>query len=117
LGHQYNVGELYLWALSVAYFGVYFAVPMRKQMIEVEKLVFPSGTATAKTIEAMFATGGDDTVSKAKVLTIWGIGCGIWAVVTFFIPYLEVFFKEKSSYCLGTSNAKIFIHVGMELVF
>lgn len=58
-------------------------------MIEVEKLVFPSGTATAKTIEAMFATS-EDTISKAKVLTACGVFCGFWAIITYFIPYLEV---------------------------
>jgi uncharacterized oligopeptide transporter (OPT) family protein len=43
LGHTYTILELYLWALSVAFFGVYFAIPIRRQMIEVEKLRFPSG--------------------------------------------------------------------------
>jgi uncharacterized oligopeptide transporter (OPT) family protein len=32
LGHSYSVWELFAWALSVAYFGVYFAVPLRRQV-------------------------------------------------------------------------------------
>ena len=42
-----------MWALSVAYIGVFFAVPLRKYLIVVEKLKFPSGTATYETIIAM----------------------------------------------------------------
>ncbi len=32
LGHSYTVWELFAWALAVAYFGVYFAVPLRRQV-------------------------------------------------------------------------------------
>ncbi|BGP41190.1 OPT super [Rhodotorula kratochvilovae] len=41
---------LLAWAFAVAFFGVFLAVPLRKQVIVREKLVFPSGTATAQVI-------------------------------------------------------------------
>jgi OPT family oligopeptide transporter len=88
LGHTYSVWELFAWAIAVAYFGVYFAVPMRKQMLVIEKLRFPSGTATAMTIKAMFARGSE-TVEKAKMLLYWGVGTALWALLVFFIPLLE----------------------------
>lgn len=42
--------SLVLWSLAVAFFGVFLAVPLRRQVIVKEKLVFPSGTATAQLI-------------------------------------------------------------------
>ncbi|KAL7421264.1 OPT superfamily [Cryptotrichosporon argae] len=42
--------SLVLWCLAVAFFGVFLAAPLRKQVIVKEKLVFPSGTATAQLI-------------------------------------------------------------------
>ncbi|KAF9106692.1 hypothetical protein BGX27_009057, partial [Mortierella sp. AM989] len=42
--------ELILWCLAIAFFGVFIAVPLRKQVIIKEKLPFPSGTATAQMI-------------------------------------------------------------------
>lgn len=45
-----NGKQLILWSLAVAFFGVFFAVPLRKQTIIREKLKFPSGTATAQMI-------------------------------------------------------------------
>ncbi|KAK4999189.1 OPT superfamily [Elasticomyces elasticus] len=42
-----HFGKLVIWALGICFFGVVFAVPLRKQVIIREKLKFPSGTATA----------------------------------------------------------------------
>lgn len=41
---------LLAWSFAVAFFGVFLAVPLRKQVVVKEKLVFPSGTATAQVI-------------------------------------------------------------------
>jgi uncharacterized oligopeptide transporter (OPT) family protein len=40
--------QLLAWGLALAFFGVFFAVPLREQVIVRERLPFPSGTATAK---------------------------------------------------------------------
>ncbi|KAL0480784.1 hypothetical protein AKO1_006934 [Acrasis kona] len=88
LGEKYDIWQLFAWALSVAFFGVYFAVPLRKQMIIIDKLKFPSGTATANTIEAMFAKGAE-TVRKAKIMLYYSIGAALWSLLVFFIPMVE----------------------------
>lgn len=41
---------LLAWSFGVAFFGVFLAVPLRKQVVVREKLVFPSGTATAQVL-------------------------------------------------------------------
>lgn len=46
-GLNLPLGKLVLWALGICFFGVVFAVPLRKEVIVREKLKFPSGTATA----------------------------------------------------------------------
>jgi len=48
-----SVWKLILWGLGLCYFGVVFAVPLRRQVIIREKLKFPSGTATALLIEVL----------------------------------------------------------------
>ncbi|KAJ1959025.1 OPT super [Dipsacomyces acuminosporus] len=50
---ELNYGQLCAWGLALAFFGVFFAVPLRKQAIIREKLRFPSGTATAQMISLL----------------------------------------------------------------
>lgn len=47
--------HLLAWTFAVAFFGVFLAVPLRKQVIVKEQLVFPSGTATAQLISVLHA--------------------------------------------------------------
>eukprot|EP01083_Nonionella_stella_P301199 1032001_1 len=49
-----TLSQLLIWTLSLASFGVFVAVPLRKYMIIKEQLPFPSGTATAKMIELFY---------------------------------------------------------------
>jgi len=79
--------ELTLWAFSVAYLGVFFAVPLRNQMVVVEKLRFPTGTATAETIVSMFADGRE-ALAQARVLLIGGIAAAVFTLAAFFVPQL-----------------------------
>lgn len=45
-----STGKLIIWAIGVCFFGVVFAVPLRREVIIRERLKFPSGTATALVI-------------------------------------------------------------------
>lgn len=53
-----NLWKLTLWSLGLCYFGVVFAVPLRRQVIIREKLKFPSGTATALMIGVLHGKEG-----------------------------------------------------------
>lgn len=85
LGYDLSLWELFFWALSVAYIGVFFAVPLRYQMVIVEKLRFPTGTATAETVLAVFAKG-EEAMKKSKVLLILAAVAGILTLLSFFFP-------------------------------
>ena len=73
---------------AVAFLGVFFAVPLRRQVVEIDKLRFPTGTATAETILAMFSEAGE-ALAKAKVLIWAGVIAGIFTLTAHFIPQLE----------------------------
>ncbi|PVH13797.1 uncharacterized protein CXQ87_001915 [Candidozyma duobushaemuli] len=51
-----SLSQLMVWSLGLALFGVFFAVPLRKQVIIKEKLPFPSGSATATLISVLHGT-------------------------------------------------------------
>lgn len=88
VGPDLGYWELTLWAASIAWLGIFYAVPLRRQMILVEKLRFPTGTATAHTIVAMFGSGVE-TMRKARTLIGWGLIAGAFTLLAFFVPQLK----------------------------
>lgn len=64
--------ELGAWMLGVSFVGIFMAIPMRRQMIDVDRLPFPSGIACAETIRSMHTSAGE-AMQKARAL--------LWAAV------------------------------------
>jgi uncharacterized oligopeptide transporter (OPT) family protein len=67
LGYPVSGISIVLWGTVVTLLGIFFAVPLRRQFVEIEKLRFPDGTATAETILAMASDAGDALI-KSRVL-------------------------------------------------
>jgi putative OPT family oligopeptide transporter len=88
LGYEFAWPTLVSWALAVSFLGVFFAVPLRRQFIEVDRLRFPTGTATAATILAMNSESGD-AVAKARALIWSSVAAGAYTLAYFFVPQLE----------------------------
>jgi uncharacterized oligopeptide transporter (OPT) family protein len=88
LGHEFSFGLLILWALGVAFLGVFFAIPLRRQYVEVEQLRFPTGTAAAETIVAM-QSESEDALAKSRLLLIAGLAAGAYTLVSYFFPELK----------------------------
>ncbi|KAL8810270.1 MAG: hypothetical protein Q9200_002710 [Gallowayella weberi] len=61
---QLSTIKLILFSLGICFFGVVFAVPLRKQVIIKEKLKFPSGTATALIISVLHGGGDDAKIAR-----------------------------------------------------
>ncbi|MDQ7824200.1 MAG: OPT family oligopeptide transporter [Candidatus Eremiobacteraeota bacterium] len=64
--------ELILWLAAVSFLGCIMAIPMKRQMINVEQLKFPSGIAAAETLQSMHAHGGEAAL-KARTLGLSAI--------------------------------------------
>lgn len=66
-GQTLPLPVLAVWILAVCLVGVVVGVGLRRQMILVDKLPFPSGIATAQTLKEMYATG-TEALSRVKYL-------------------------------------------------
>jgi len=53
-----SLPDMLAWVFFLAVLGVTMAIPMKRQMINVEQLRFPSGIAAAETLRALHAAGG-----------------------------------------------------------
>ncbi len=57
------------WTAAIALLGVSLAIPIKRSLINRERLTFPSGTAAAVTLQTFYASG-EEAVRKARVL-LW----------------------------------------------
>jgi putative OPT family oligopeptide transporter len=66
------LGLTLAWVFFLAILGVTMAIPMKRQMINVEQLRFPTGIATAETLRALYSKG-ERAVQSARALTYAGV--------------------------------------------
>ena len=71
-GHPLPIPLMLGWVFFLAVLGVTMAIPMKRQMINIEQLRFPSGIAAAETLRALHSHGEKGT-RAAKALAIAGV--------------------------------------------
>jgi uncharacterized oligopeptide transporter (OPT) family protein len=59
------------WVLCVAALGVLLAIPMKRSMINHERLKFPSGTAAAVLLQSLYSEGAE-ALAKGRALLVSG---------------------------------------------
>ena len=101
---ELSVVEQLLWGAALTYFGIFFAVPLRRQTILVEELAFPSGTATAKLIETLHAkhdkTGGPSGTAEVEVARRWRT-LGLSFAASFFLASTGFLFPRLANIDVG----------------
>jgi putative OPT family oligopeptide transporter len=76
-----SVPLMLAWVFFVAVLGVTMAIPMKRQMINIEQLRFPSGIAAAETLRALHARSSQ-SLRAAKALGLAGLVAAldkVWA--------------------------------------
>jgi putative OPT family oligopeptide transporter len=77
-GKQLAWWEMMSWLAAISMLGVFMAIPLKRQLINIDKLPFPSGIATAETLRSIH-TAGDEAMAKAYALLVGGILGGLVA--------------------------------------
>lgn len=88
-------GWLMVWFAVISALGVFAAIPIKRQLINIEALPFPTGTATAETIRALHGHG-DVARRKSRLLGLAG-----------FIGALLVFFRDARTAWLPNMPEKM----------
>jgi uncharacterized oligopeptide transporter (OPT) family protein len=74
-----DFGMLVTFTIACAYYGMFFAIPLRKLYILKQKLLFPSGVAAAYTIRSLHA--GKDAEANARKKT-WALAIAFMCAIT-----------------------------------
>ncbi len=116
-GQRPEPAVMMAWFACIAGLGVFAAIPIKRQLINREQLTFPSGTATAETLKALYAHG-EEGKKQARYLGI----AGLFAAVLGFLR--EAKLRGKDSFTLPSEvSLPISFHgspllkwtIGMEL--
>lgn len=73
-GHPMNFWVLLSWTFFLAILGVMMTIPMKRQMINIEQLRFPSGVAAATTLKSLHSEGQEAMRQARSLFTAGGIG-------------------------------------------
>ena len=95
-GHHQAWWVVASFTLATGALGVFLAVPMKRQMINQEKLPFPSGVAAAATLKSLYSRGAE-SVRKAYMLVgglITGVVVGIMNTGEGTLRWLDWFFAK-----------------------
>jgi OPT family oligopeptide transporter len=68
------------WVFFLGCLGVSIAVPLKRSMVNQERLKFPSGMASAVTLQGLYSSG-KEAMAKAIMLGVTGLISAIWKVV------------------------------------
>jgi uncharacterized oligopeptide transporter (OPT) family protein len=90
------------WVFFIALLGVTMAIPMKRQMINIEQLRFPGGIAAAETLRALHAVG-EKGRRAARALSIWA---ALAAVSQFWSDGLHLIQKAWANFQLSTLVGK-----------
>ena len=133
-GHHLPFWTLTAWTFLLAILGTVMAIPMKRQMINIEQLKFPSGIAAAETLRSLYGTGGDAKAKARALFTAMGIGAlvawlrdahaagrtGILALLTRFskipstveIPGLTIAGRPAMQFTIGLEGSLILVAAG-----
>ncbi|ORY82431.1 oligopeptide transporter [Protomyces lactucae-debilis] len=103
-----DIGKLITFSACTAYYGLFFAIALRKFYILKLKLIFPSPTAVAYVIRALHA-GGAEAEANAKLqgrsLAISFTGAALWRVISQYAPGITWDF-HPAWWIASTTSAK-----------
>lgn len=71
-GYQFVWWQLTLFIGLILCMGLFMAIPLKRQMIQIETLRFPANIPTGETLKAMYSHGGE-AMKKAKALGVAGV--------------------------------------------
>jgi uncharacterized oligopeptide transporter (OPT) family protein len=118
-GYEFVWWQLTIFIGGILYLGLFMAIPLKRQMIQVDNLRFPGNIPTGETLKAMYSKG-TEAIQKAKALGIAG-GLGVviagfrdglaWIPAQFALP-LSIARVGMGKLTLTLEPSLIFIGIG-----
>ncbi|KAI8069586.1 OPT oligopeptide transporter protein-domain-containing protein [Gongronella butleri] len=82
---------LVLFTISAAFYGLFFAVPLRQHFVVKQDLTFPTPRAAATTIISLHNSveGEGQAYKKAKVMALFFGISFLWSLISYWVPFFD----------------------------
>jgi uncharacterized oligopeptide transporter (OPT) family protein len=114
-GYRFTPLAMMAWVSVLALLGVFVAIPLKRQLINVEQLRFPSGVAAAETVRSLHAEG-PEARTKARTLGLSAIVGGLVAVARDALGILPaqvpVFGRAAAQYTISADMSLMMVGAG-----
>ncbi|KAF7731408.1 hypothetical protein EC973_000216 [Apophysomyces ossiformis] len=86
-----DAAALVLFTISAAFYGLFFAVPLRSHFVVKQDLTFPTPRAAATTILSLHSTaeGEREAMKKARWMGIWFFISFLWTLIAYWAPFFD----------------------------
>ena len=86
-----DAAALVLFTISCAFYGLFFAVPLRSHFVVKQDLTFPTPRAAAITILSLHsgAEGEKQAMAKARWMAIWFGIAFLFNLLAYWLPFFE----------------------------
>ncbi|KAI9495350.1 OPT oligopeptide transporter protein-domain-containing protein [Zychaea mexicana] len=86
-----DIVALTLFTVSAAFYGLFFAVPLRRHFVVKQDLTFPTPRASATTILSLHGSqeGHEGGMKKAKWMAFWFCFTFCWGILGYFVPFFD----------------------------
>jgi len=81
-GHHLAVWQLMAWIFSISMLGLFVAVPLKRMLVNVEQLAFPSGAAAAETLRSLYAEPGAAAKQARALVIALAVGLSLQALTS-----------------------------------
>jgi OPT family oligopeptide transporter len=119
-GVHISYGILTAWVFFLAVLGVCMAIPMKRQMINVERLKFPSGIAAAETLKSLHGTSQGGTQSAKALFSSAGVGVVLVVmrdILQWFPAQLNFLGARLAQYTIAWDNSLLLVAAGAIMGF
>ncbi len=133
-GHHLPFWTVAGLVLGTGLLGVFLAVPMKRSMINIEQLPFPSGTASAETLRSLHVAGAEAKRKSRGLFTAMGLGAlvgwfrdGIPSIIPTYLPLSQFFaklglprlalFTDPAGYTLTVEASTVYAAAGAIMGF
>lgn len=94
-GHHLPIWVLLAWTLFLGALGTVMAIPMKRNMINQERLKFPTGTAAAVTLQSLYSEGKEAVRKAIAMFVAAGIGA-IFPLIIDMNVYSKAFAETRA---------------------